>query len=120
MNINKITIWLVVIGYLVVNVRMQVEFFSGRNIFAKYHAAANAVEALSDAQHAYYAKTAFLLVLLFLQACNMSFGLSFGLSFFAYAILMLIFFGFGTATTLYLLGSAALLASYFYGKTLSV
>ena len=58
--VNKAVIWLAVIGYLVVNIRMQFNFFAGRNIFEKYRVAADTAQALSIAQQAYYAKTGWL------------------------------------------------------------
>lgn len=115
-SLNRITIWLVIIGYLVVNIGMQIKFFANQNIFDKYQVATDAVDALSIAQHAYYAKTAFLLILLVLLASRVPFGLGFGLSFLSYAVLMFIFFGLGTATMLYLVAAIALLASYFISR----
>jgi hypothetical protein len=113
--IHKATIWLAVIGYLVVNVRMQLNFFAGRNIFEKYRVAADAAQALSVAQQAYFAKTGWLLLLLILLSCNVPFGLGFGLSYVAYATTMLVFFGLNVTTTIYLLTALAVLASYFVG-----
>jgi hypothetical protein len=112
MSINKAAIYLVVAGYVLVNVNMQRDFFAGRDIFAKYQEASTAAEALVVAQEAYYAKTAFLLILLVLLTLNVPFALGFALSFMAYAIAMLIFFGLGKSTTIYLVASIALLASY--------
>lgn len=112
MSINKCVIWLVVLGYVVVNVTMQVDFFAGHDIFDKYRKAATAGQALSIAQQAYYAKTAFLLALLVLQACSVRFALAFGLAFALYAALMLVFFGLSLVTALYALAAVALLASY--------
>jgi len=111
--INKVVIWLAVIGYLIVNVRMQLNFFAGQNIFEKYRAAEDAAQALSIAQEAYYAKTGWLLLLLILLSGNVPFGLAFGLSYVAYATAMVVFFGFNTTTTIYSLAAIAVLASYF-------
>ncbi|WDS36717.1 hypothetical protein [Pseudoxanthomonas sp.] len=119
MSINKVVIWLVVLGYLFVNVSMQLDFFAGRNIFDKYQQANDAVQALSIAQHAYYAKTAFLLILLILLASNVRFGLGFGVAFLAYALTMLAFFGIGAVTLVYLGAAIALLASYLISRSAS-
>lgn len=107
---------MVIAGYLIVNVAMQLDFFAGRDIFAKYQVATSAAHALVIAQKAYYAKTAFLLILLALLACGVSFPLSFGLSFVVYAICMLVFFGLGRPTVLYSVASVALMGSYFLPK----
>jgi hypothetical protein len=112
MSLNRIVIILVVAGYALVNTLMQIDFFAGRDIFAKYQETATAADALAVAHKAYYAKTAFLLILLILQTCKVPFNLGFALSFFAYALLMLIFFGFAVPTTIYLIASVALLGSY--------
>jgi ABC-type polysaccharide/polyol phosphate export permease len=112
MSVNRILIFLVVAGYVLVNVNMQLDFFAGHSIFDKYQVATNAGQALVIAQQAYYAKTAFLLMLLVLLTLNVPFALGFAVSFLAYAIAMLVFFGPGKATTIYLVASLALLASY--------
>ena len=60
-------VWLIilfVLGYVLVNVRMEVAFFSGQDIFSKYQVATSPADALRIAQDAYFAKTAFLLILL--------------------------------------------------------
>ena len=112
MSINRLLIILIVAGYAVVNITMQLDFFAGRDIFAKYQVASDAVQALRIAQEAYYAKTAFLLLLLILLTCRVSFELGFGLAFLAYAVLMLAFFGLGRSTAIYLGAAVALLGSY--------
>ncbi|MBM7060666.1 hypothetical protein JQX08_08080 [Pseudomonas sp. UL073] len=116
MSINRLLIILIVAGYAVVNITMQLDFFAGRDIFAKYQVASDAVQALRIAQEAYYAKTAFLLLLLILLTCRVSFELGFGLAFLTYAVLMLAFFGPGRSTGIYLAGSVALLASYLWER----
>lgn len=113
MSLNKILIFLVIAGYLFVNITMQIDFFAGRDIFAKYQLASSLAEQIAIAQKAYYAKTAFLLLLLVLLALSTPFGLAFGLSFLVYAIAMLVFFGIGRPTLLYSVASVALLVSYF-------
>lgn len=113
MSPNRIAIFVVVAGYLFVNARMQNDFFAGRDIFAKYQVATSPETALHIAQEAYFAKTSFLLILIILQAFSVPFGLALGLSFVAYAVEMLVFFGFNTSTTLYLVGGIVVLASYF-------
>ena len=72
MSINRIVILVVVAGYVVVNVLMQIDFFAGRNIFAKYKETATAVDALRVGEEAYFAKTGFLLILLVLSALSLS------------------------------------------------
>lgn len=116
MNTNRWMVWLVVVGYLAVNVTMQIDFFAGRDIFAKYQQAATAAEQLLIASEAYYAKTAFLLILLVLLAAGVPFGLAFALSFLAYAGCMLAFFGWGRATGVYTVASLALLGSYVWDR----
>jgi hypothetical protein len=44
----------------------EIDFFTGRDIFAKYQETATAVDALRVASEAYYAKTGFLHILLVL------------------------------------------------------
>lgn len=114
MTLNRTLILLVVIGYVIVNLTMQIDFFAGRDIFAKYQPSATPAEASVIASKAYCAKTAFLLILLVLMTCRMRFELSFGLSFLIYALTMLVFFGIGRSTILYSAASLALLASYFW------
>jgi hypothetical protein len=92
MSINRIVILVVVAGYVVVNVLMQIDFFAGRNIFAKYKETATAVDALRVGEEAYFAKTGFLLILLVLSALSLS----------AYVIMMLVFFGINLSTALHL------------------
>lgn len=113
MSLNRIAIFVVVAGYLFVNIRMQNDFFAGRDIFSKYQVATSLENGLHIAQEAYFAKTSFLLILIILQAFSVPFGLALGLSFVAYAIEMLVFFGFNTSTTLYVVGAVFVLASYF-------
>jgi hypothetical protein len=117
-SINRIVIFVVVAGYMFVNIRMQMVFFAGpatpeHNIWSKYQIATTWEDALRIGQDAYYAKTGWLVILLALQAFNVPFGLAFGLSFVCYAIAMLIFFGLNPTTTAYMVGAVALLASYF-------
>ncbi|MDH4580732.1 hypothetical protein E8F20_02455 [Pseudomonas sp. BN415] len=116
MSLNRILILLVVAGYVVVNISMQIDFFAGRDIFAKYQATTSAADALIVAKQAYYAKTAFLLTLLILLALRVPFELGFGVSFVTYALLMLAFFGLERSTTIYLVASVALLGSYFWDR----
>lgn len=116
MSINRILILAAVAGYLFVNIGMQVDFFAGRDIFSKYQQASSPAEAHLIAEKAYYAKTAFLLILLVLLTCNVPFGLGFGLSFLAYAAIMLAFFGIHMITAAYLVASVALLGSWFVGQ----
>jgi hypothetical protein len=112
-SLNRIVIILFVLGYVLVNVRMEVAFFSGQDIFSKYQVATSPADALRIAQDAYFAKTAFLLILLALLTATVPFGLAAGLSFVAYAIMMLVFFGFNITTTAYAVGALIVLASYF-------
>lgn len=117
-SINRIVIFFVVIGYLLVNIRMQTVFFGGpatpdHNIWSKYQAATSWQDALRIGQDAYYAKTGWLVILLAMQALKVPFALAFGLSFVCYAIAMMIFFGINPTTTAYALGAVVLLASYF-------
>ena len=88
MSINRIVIWVVVAGYTVVNVLMQIDFFAGRNIFAKYQETATAVDALRVAEKAYYAKTSWPVLLLILSAFGVPFALAFALSMSVYVIIM--------------------------------
>lgn len=110
---NRIMMILVVAGYAVVNIRMQLVFFGGGNIFAKYQVATSAADAHRIAQDAYYAKTAFLLLLLILLTFKVAPALAAGISFVTYSIIMVVFFGFNGTTTAYFIGSVALFASYF-------
>jgi hypothetical protein len=112
MSINRFISIVVVAGYIIVNLLMQVDFFAGRNIFAKYQTTTTAVDALKVAQEAYYAKTGFLLILLVLLTFRTTFALAFALSFSAYAVMMLVFFGIKLPTALYLIGAFALMGSY--------
>lgn len=117
-SINRIVIFAIVAGYVFVNVRMQMVFFSSpatveHNIWSKYQLATTWQEALRIGQDAYYAKTEGLLILVALQAFGVPFGLAFGLAFVGYAATMLIFFGLTPATAAYMVGAVALLASYF-------
>ena len=112
MSINRIVIFLGVAFYLLVNIRMHINFFAGRNIFSKYQIPTSPIDTLRIAQDAYYAKTGWLVILLVHQAFNVPFGLACGLSFVCYAIAMLIFFGFNPSTTAYAVVAVALLASY--------
>jgi hypothetical protein len=118
MSINTIIIWIFVLGYLWVNVRMQFIFFSGppsaeQNIWSKYQTATSTVDALRIGQDAYYSKTGWILILLILQALRMPFGLALGLSTACYAVAMVAFFGFNASTTIYSISALALLVSYF-------
>lgn len=122
MTLNKLLIYLVIAGYLVVNVLMQINFFTGKNIWAKYYlkdtkqtaVVASDVSAEVEAgRKAYYAKTAFLLVLIIFLAFNVSFPLGFSISFVLYAALMLIFFGLNRTTGIFMAASMCTLVSYF-------
>ena len=117
-SINRIVIFVILAGYVFVNVRMQMVFFSStptaeHNIWSKYQMATTWQDALRIGQDAYYTKTGGLLILVALQAFGVPFGLAFGLAFVCYASAMLIFFGLNPATTVYMVGAVALLASYF-------
>jgi hypothetical protein len=116
MTLNRLLVILVIAGYALVNVNMQLDFFAGRDIFAKYQMALTVGEALRIAQEAYYAKTAFLLALLILLAFKVKFELAFGLSFLVYASIMLIFFGLGRSTAIYSAASVVLLISYYFPR----
>jgi hypothetical protein len=118
MSINRIAIWIFLLGYLWVNVRMQLIFFSGppsaeQNIWSKYQMATSTVDALRIGQDAYYSKTGWILILLILQALRMPFGLALGLSTVCYAVTMAAFFGFDASTIIYSIAALALLVSYF-------
>jgi hypothetical protein len=106
--------WVVVAGYVVVTLLMQIDFFAGRNIFAKYQETATAVDALRVAEKAYYAKTSWLVLLLVLSVFGVPFALGFALSMSVYVIIMLVFFGIKLPIAIYLIGAIALLGSYFY------
>lgn len=92
MTLNRIVIYLVVFGYVIVNIFMQMDFFTGRNIWAKYYQVDTGLTSnqnqefgtgeLEAGRKAYYAKTAFLLYLLILLVFNVPFPLGFGISFF--------------------------------------
>jgi hypothetical protein len=117
-SINRIVIWIFVLGYLGVNVRMQLVFFSGppsaeQNIWSKYQIATSTVDALRIGQDAYYSKTGWILILLILQALRVPFGLALGLSTVCYVVAMIAFFGFNASTTIYSISALALLISYF-------
>ena len=114
-KINKIITILIIIGYVVVNILMQINFFKGNNIFGKYQIAISETDAVQIAQKAYYAKTTFLLILLILQVIGGNFYRSFAWSISAYSIIMLCFFGIKVITILYLLGGLLSLSSYYYG-----
>ena len=116
MSINRIVIWVVVAGYVVVTVLMQIDFFAGRNIFAKYQETATAVDALRVAEKAYYAKTSWLVLLLVLSVFGVPFALGFALSMSVYVIIMLVFFGIKLPIAIYLIGAIALLGSYFFER----
>jgi hypothetical protein len=93
-------------------------FFAGpptpeHNVWSKYQIATTWQDALRIAQRAYYAKTGWLVLLLVLLVFNAPGGFASGLSYAFYATAMLIFFGFNTSTTIYTVGAALLLASYF-------
>lgn len=113
MSPNLLIMMLVVAGYVVVNIRMQINFFGGHDIFSKYQVASSATDAPRIAQDAYFAKTGFLLLLLILLTFDVPVGLAAGLSFLSYSAMMVIFFGFNVSTTAYAVGSVVLLGSYF-------
>ena len=113
-HINRIITILIIIGYLVVNIMMQINFFKGNNIFEKYQLAVSAADAVQIAQKAYYAKTAFLLILLILQVICGNFYRSFAWAISFYSIVMLCFFGIKVITILYVLGGLLSLSSYYY------
>ena len=105
---------LIIIGYVIVNISMQINFFSGNNIFDKYQVATSATDAIQIAQKSYYAKTGFLLTLLILQIIGGNFYRSFAWSLSVYSLIMLCFFGIKVPTILYALGSVLSLSSYYY------
>ena len=113
-KINRIVTILIIIGYIIVNISMQINFFSGNNIFNKYQVATSATDAIQIAQKSYYAKTGFLLVLLILQIIGGNFYRSFAWSLSVYSLIMLCFFGIKVPTILYALGSILSLSSYYY------
>jgi len=117
-KINRIVTILITIGYLVVNILMQINFFGGNNIFDKYQVHTSAIDAVQIAQKAYYAKTGFLLILLILQVTSNNFYRSFAWSFSIYGIMMLCFFGFNVTTGSYAFGGLLSLSSYYYGSYL--
>jgi len=57
MSVNRKVIFLGVAFYLLVNIRMRINFFAGGNIFSKYQTRTSPIDALRIAQDAYYAKT---------------------------------------------------------------
>ena len=113
-KINRIVTILIIIGYIVVNISMQINFFSGNNIFDKYQVATSATDAVQIAQKSYYAKTGFLLILLILQIIGGNFYRSFAWSLSVYSLIMLCFFGIKVPTILYAFGSVLSLSSYYY------
>ena len=115
---NRIATILIIIGYLVVNIMMQVNFFSGNNIFNKYQVATSEANAVQIAQKAYYAKTAFLLILLILQVISGNFYRSFAWAISIYSIIMLCFFGIKVPVIMYVCGGLLSLSSYYYGSYL--
>ena len=115
---NRIVTLLIIIGYVVVNIMMQINFFKGNNIFDKYQIAVSAEDAVKIAQQAYYAKTGFLLILLILQVIGGNFYRSFAWSLSAYSVMTLCFFGLKLPIILYLFGGALSLFSYYYGNYL--
>jgi len=115
---NRIITILIIIGYVVVNIMMQINFFKGNNIFDKYQIAVSAEDAVKIAQQAYYAKTGFLLILLILQIVGGNFYRSFAWALSAYSIMTLCFFGTKLPVVLYLFGGLLSLFSYYYGNYL--
>ncbi|EPG74945.1 hypothetical protein LEP1GSC058_1633 [Leptospira fainei serovar Hurstbridge str. BUT 6] len=123
MNLNKMIIYIVVLGYVIVNGSMQLDFFAGKNIWEKYYkvevsspAEQNIIERMTEVEagrNAYYAKTVFLLTLIILLVFNVPFRLGFGISFVFYASIMAVFFGMNRATIVYSFASVLTLASYF-------
>lgn len=113
--INRVVTILIVIGYGIVNILMQINFFSGVNIFDKYQISSSALDAVRIAQDAYYAKTGFLLLLLILQVLRVNFHLALAISFTAYAVTMISFFGIVTSTSMFAFGAALALFRYGYG-----
>lgn len=115
---NKIVTIIIVLGYVVVNVTMQINFFNGVNIFDKYQVASSDVDAVHIAQKAYYAKTGFLLLLLIFQVIQNNFYRSFAWAMTIYGGIMLFFFGVKMPTLLYVSGGLLALISYYYGSYL--
>ena len=115
-KVSRIITILIIIGYVVVNCMMQVNFFNGNNIFDKYQVAASASDAIGIAQKAYYAKTGFLLILLILQVIGGNFYRSFAWSLSGYGIMMLCFFGIKVPVILYVFGGLLSLLGYYYGN----
>lgn len=116
MSLNRIAIIVTVAGYTAVNVLMQINFFQDKDIFAKYQEPTSLSNAVDIAQDAYYAKTAFLLILLILLTFRVSFPLGFAISMTVYAVLMLAFFGLTVPTTLYAIAAVALISTYLYDR----
>jgi len=117
-KINRIITLLFILGYIIVNVMMQFNFFSGHNIFDKYQVAASAGDAIQIAQRGYYAKTNFLLLLLIFLVVSRNIYRSIAWSLAVYCVMMLIFFGLNFTTGLYAFGGAICLISYYYGSYL--
>lgn len=120
MSINRIAIWIVATGYILVNGMLQIDFFVGRNVFAKYagkNPPTGSVDMLSIASDAYYAKTGFLLILILLQVAGLSFALSLAVSLTAYAAMMLAFFGVEPPTVLFAMGGLSLIATYLWDRS---
>jgi hypothetical protein len=85
MSLNRIVSFIIVAGYLLVNIRMQMVFSAGpptpeHNIWSKYQIATTWQDALRIAQEAYYAETGWLVLLLVLLVFNVPFGFAFGLT----------------------------------------
>lgn len=118
-KLNHIITLIIVLGYVVVNVTMQINFFKGINIFDKYQIAISPQDALDIAQKAYYAKTGFLLLLLILQIIENNFYRSFTWSMTIYGMMMIYFFGIKTPTILYISGGLLAFGSYYYGSYLN-
>jgi hypothetical protein len=116
-SLTQIAIWLIVAGHVLFNGTLQVAFFTGGNVFGKYtvgNAPDDAVSMLEVARNAYYAKSAFLLLLVILLAARVWFSLSLAISLSTYAITMASFFGFTYTTVVYLLGALLLVGTYLY------
>ncbi|MDR1054267.1 MAG: hypothetical protein LBL90_00165 [Prevotellaceae bacterium] len=61
-KINRIITILIVIGYVLANISMQVNFFKGNIIFDKYQVAISAADTIQIIQKTYYTKMGFLLI----------------------------------------------------------
>jgi len=117
-KLNRIITILIIIGYAITNVLMQIDFFGGNPIFNKYRLALDTDDAIKIGQQAYYAKTAFLLSLLILQVISGNFYRSFAWAFSIYCVIMLCFFGVVLPTIAYMFCALISLSSYYYGSYL--